>query len=126
MLAALPEMDDELLTTATVVRGAGYPPPSPIDYSAAIVDRIRPVRWRSEVLALVRRPIPVTLEAARVTAAAFIKRATNFTDDQRAFLRLLEAGELRAELLGDERDRIAANPALLWRLRVGAERLEER
>jgi len=95
-------------------------------YSAAIVDRIRSVRWRSEVLALVRRPIPVTLEAARVTAAAFIKRATNFTDDQRAFLRLLEAGELRAELLGDERDRIAANPALLWRLRVGAERLEER
>lgn len=126
MLAALPGIDDKLLTTATVVRGAGYPPPSPVDYSAAIVDRIRPVRWRSEVLALVRRPIPVTLEAARVTAAAFIERATNFKDDQREFLRLLEAGELRAELLGDEPDRIAANPALLWRLRVGAEALEER
>lgn len=126
MLAALPGIDDEQLTTATVVRGAGYPPPAPVDYSAAIVERVRAVRWRSEVLALVRRPIPVTLDAARRTAAAFIERATSFTDEQREFLRLLEAGEIRAELFGDERARIAANPALLWRLRVGAEALEER
>lgn len=126
MLAALPGIDDEPLTTATVVRGSGYPPPSPVDYSAAIVDRVRPVRWRSEVLALVRRPVPVTLDVARTSAAAFIERATSFTADDREFLRLLDVGELRPELLGEVGARAALNPALLWRLRVGAEALEER
>jgi len=126
MLADLPGVDDDLLRTALVVRGAGYPPPSPVDYSPQIVQQVRTVRWRSEVLALVRRPIPVTLDAAREAAVRFVERATSFADGQREFLRRLDAGELRPELLGDIGDRVARNPALLWRLRVGAEALEER
>ena len=94
MLAVLPDIDDQLLTTASVVRGAGYPQPSPLDYSAAIADRVRPVRRRSQVRALVRGPIPVTLAAAREAAGHFVGRATSFTADDRECLRRLDAGEL--------------------------------
>jgi predicted nucleotidyltransferase component of viral defense system len=126
MLANLPGIDDELLRTALVARGAGYPPPSPVDYSPEIVERVRSVRWRSEVLALVRRPIPITLDAAREAAGRFVERTMDFADGHREFLLQLDAGELHPELLGHLGDRVALNPALLWRLRVGTESLEER
>src|SRR6266511_3261342 len=128
MLAALPDLDDELLRSVLVVRGAGYPPPSPADYTPQVVERVRPARWRSEVLALAHRPVPVILDTAKERAAEFLCRATDLADGQREFLRQLERGELRPDVLpgGELVDRVAANPALLWRLRVGAEALEER
>lgn len=127
MLAELPGIDDELLRTVLVVRGAGYPPPLPADYSPQVVDRVRPVRWRSEVIALARRPTPISLETAKERAGRFVRRSTDLTDAHREFLRRLGLGELRPELLpGEIGDRVAVNPALLWRLRVGAEALEER
>jgi len=127
MLAALPDLDDELLRSVLVVRGAGYPPPSPADYSHEVVDRIRPVDWRSEVMALARRPTPISLETAKEQARRFVRRATDLADVHREFLQRLAAGELRPELLpGPIGDRVALNPALLWRLRRGAEELEER
>jgi predicted nucleotidyltransferase component of viral defense system len=127
MLAVLPDIDDELLRSVLVVRGAGYPPPSPTEYSTDVVDRVRSVLWRSEVMALVHRPVPVSLETAKEQAGRFLRRATDLTDAHREFLRQLGLGELRPELLpGEIGDRVAVNPALLWRLRVGAEALEER
>jgi hypothetical protein len=78
MLAELPGIDDELLRTVLVVRGAGYPPPSPAAFSDEVVQRVGPARWRSEVLALVRRPVPISLETAREQAARFVRRATEF------------------------------------------------
>lgn len=127
MLAQLAGVDDELLRTVLVVRGAGYPPPSPADYSAEVVDHVRPVRWRSEVLALVRRPIPVTLEVAKQRAIEFLGRAANLNDGHRAFLQALELGELRPEFLGQQfQDRVSVNPALLWRLQAGPAVLEDR
>jgi predicted nucleotidyltransferase component of viral defense system len=127
MLAQLPGVDDELLRTVPVVRGAGYPPPSPADYSPQAIDRVRRVRWRSEVMALARRPTPISLDTAKEQAGRFVARATDLTDAHREFLRQLELGELRTELLpGEIDDRVALNPALLWRLRVGAQALEDR
>jgi hypothetical protein len=43
-------------------------------------------------------------------------------------LSLLEAGELRPDVLPliELHPRISENPGLLWRIRVGAESLEER
>ncbi len=128
MLAGLHGIHDRLLRTVLVVRGAGYPPPAPSGYSPQIVERVRVVRWRSEVMALARRPIPVSLETAKEQAAQFVLRATDLTEGHLEFLRRLELRELRPELLPDQEvhDRVAANPALLWRMRVGAEALEER
>ena len=128
MLSALPGLDDDLLRTALVVRGASYPPPSPAEYSADVVERVRPARWRSEVVALARRPVPLTLDAAKAQAAELLHRAITLTDGHREFLRLLDHGELRPDLLpgNNLRDRVAANPGLLWRLRMGADTLEER
>ncbi len=128
MLSALPGLDDDLLRTALVVRGASYPPPSPAEYSADVVERVRPGRWRSEVVALARRPVPLTLDAAKAQAAELLHRAIALTDGHREFLRLLDHGELRPNLLpgNNLRDRVAANPGLLWRLRMGADTLEER
>jgi predicted nucleotidyltransferase component of viral defense system len=128
MLAELGGIEDELLRTVLVVRGAGYPPPSPLDYAPEIVEGVRLVRWRSEVLALVRRPIAMSLETARERAGDFLRRATDFGEGHRAFLEQLELGGLRPELLPVEqvRDRVAENPALLWRLRGGTAALEER
>jgi predicted nucleotidyltransferase component of viral defense system len=127
MLAELPGIDDELLRTVLVVRGAGYPPLSPVDYSDEVVDRVRAVDWRSDVMALARRPTPISLETAKEQAGRFVRRATDFVDGHREFLQRLGAGELRPELLpGAMGDRVALNPALVWRLRRGAEALEER
>lgn len=127
MLAELPGIDDELLRTVMVVRGAGYPPPSPADYSPEVVHRVRSVRWQSEVMALARRPTPISLETAKERAGRFVRRATDLTEAHHEFLGRLGKGELRPELLpGDISNRVALNPALLWRLRRGAEALEER
>lgn len=127
MLAELPGIDDEPLRTVLVVRGAGYPPPSPVDYSDEVVDRVRAVDWRSEVMALARRPTPTSLETAKEQAGRFVRRATDLADGHREFLQRLGTGELRPELLpGAMGDRVALNPALVWRLRRGAEALEER
>jgi predicted nucleotidyltransferase component of viral defense system len=128
MLATLADIDDEPLRSVLVVRGAGYPPPSPADYAPQIVEQVRPVSWRSEALALVHRPVPLSLEAAKERAADFLRRATELAEGHREFLLQLERGELRPDLLpgGELTDRVGANPALLWRLRVGAEALEER
>lgn len=127
MLAELRGIDDEPLRTVLVVRGAGYPPPSPVDYSDEVVDRVRAVDWRSEVMALARRPTPISLEAAKEQAGRLVRRATDLADGHREFLQRLGAGELRPELLPSAMgDRVALNPALAWRLRRGAETLEER
>jgi hypothetical protein len=128
MLATLPGFDDDLLRIALVVRGASYPPPSPVEYSTGVVERIQPSRWRSEVVSLARRPVPVTLDSAKAQAVELLDRAFALTDDHREFLRLLDRGELRPELLpgSDLRDRVATNPGLLWRLRMGVDTLEER
>lgn len=128
MLSELRGIDEQLLRTALIVRGAGYPPPSPLDYSPDVVDRVRQVRWRSEVLALVRRPVPISLDAARENARTFLRRAATFDSREREFVEQIEHGQLRPELLLPERvrDRIAINPALLWRLASGAGTLEER
>jgi predicted nucleotidyltransferase component of viral defense system len=128
MVAALPDLDDELLRSVLVVHGAGYPPPSPADYAPQVVERVRPVAWRSEVLALAQRPVSVSLETAKERAGDFLRRATDLSGGHREFMLQLERGELRPDVLpgGELVDRVAANPALLWRLRVGAEALEER
>lgn len=128
MLSTIADLDDDLLRSALVVRGASYPPPSPADYSVDVVERVRPASWRSEVVALARRPVPLELEAARTLAAGLIRRATVFTDGQLDFLRALERGEIRPERLPVSiiADRVRANPGLLWRLRAGADASEER
>lgn len=128
MVATLPGLDVARMRTALVVRGASYPPPSPADYSAEVVERVRPAGWRSEVLALCRRPVPVGLHEARAQATELLRRATELGPAHREFLELLDRGELRPDVLDEEdlRERIAVNPGLLWRLRAGADALEER
>lgn len=128
MLSELPDLDQESLRISLVVRGAGYPAPAPSEYSPTVVDKIRAARWRSEVLALVRRPISLELEIAKTKASEFIRQTIRLESSHHEFLRLLDRGELRPELLtsSETKDRIAVNPALLWRLRVGAGSLEER
>lgn len=56
--------------TLVVVRGAAYPPPSPAEYQAAAVDRVSTAAWRSEVVSLARRPLPVQIEEARAIGVA--------------------------------------------------------
>jgi len=128
MISTLPGLDDDLLRTALVVRGSSYPPPSPAAYSADAVERVQPARWRSEVVALARRPVPLSLDAAKTQAAELLVRAIALGDGHREFLRLLDRGELRPDLLPGNivTDRVAANPGLLWRLRRGVDTLEER
>jgi hypothetical protein len=78
-------------------------------------------------MALARRPTPISLETAKEQAGRFVRRATELADVHREFLQQLAVGELRPELLPHQiGDRVALNPALLWRLRRGAEELEER
>lgn len=128
MLARLPDLDIERMRTVLVVRGASYPPPAPKDYSLGVVDRVRANSWRSEVLALCRRPVPVTLEEARGQATGLLRAMIELEPGHTEFLDRLERGELRPDVLpgAELRDRVAANPGLLWRMRVGAEALEER
>jgi len=118
-----------LVRTLVVVRGAAYPPPSPAEYQAAAVDRVSTAAWRSEVVSLARRPLPVQIEEARAIGRGHLEQVASLEDSHLRFLRLLDQGHLRPELLElDEgsRERVRRNPGLLWRLRTGPMGLEER
>lgn len=127
-LHTLSSLDLGLVRPILVVRGAGYPPPSPLEYDVTCGDGIRELAWNAEVVALVRRPAPFTLEDARARACELLTEVLALSDAQRLFLDRLGRGELRADLLGLDaaRARIEANPGLNWRLRQGAAGLEER
>ena len=118
----------EVVRTVLVVRGAGYPPPSPAEYSVDAVRRVSMSAWRSEVVALARRPLPVTLRKAQSDAVLLLGQAVELERGHRAFLDALDDGEIRPETLplAGVEERVRANPALRWRLRVGTGALEER
>lgn len=129
--AALSELGDlkiDEVRTVLVVRGAAYPAPSPAAYEPAVVDRVKKVSWNSEVVALARRPAPFTLTQAKSHAADLLAEVLEFGDHHREFLNLLDAGQLRPDVLPliELHPRISSNPGLLWRIKVGAETLEER
>lgn len=128
MLRERPDLELNAARTILVVRGATYPPPSPAEYSTDIVERIRYTNWRSEVMALGRRPIPLTLEDAKNQGRELLGSLLELEEGHLQFLRYLEEGEIRPEVLPmpEVHDRVAMNPGLHWRLRVGASRLEER
>lgn len=129
MLSRIDGLDIELVRTVLVVRGATYPPPSPEDYQPHAVNRIKKSVWRSEVMALARRPTPITLEEARQEARSLLQRALQLEDCHHEFLRMLDQGEIRPDTLpvpAELHERIARNPGLRWRLRVGARGIEER
>ena len=118
-----------LVRTLAVVRGAAYPPPSPAEYQAAAVDRVSTAAWRSEVVSVARRPLPIQLREARALARGHLERVASLEDSHLRFLRHLDQGHIRADLLElDEgsRERVRRNPGLLWRLRSGFQGLEER
>ena len=95
----------------------------------AAVDRVSTAAWRSEVVSLARRPLPVQLQEARKIARGHLERVASLEDSHRRFLRHLDQGSIRADLLElDEgsRERVRRNPGLLWRLRTGLQGLEER
>lgn len=127
MLSDLAGLDGETLKTLVVIRGASYPPPLPDAYDPAIVDSVKPMQWRSEVMALGRRPIAIDLSDARELAKRLIGELSQLDDGQVEFLRALEDGEIRADLLRvPEPARVINNPGLLWRLKMGIQALEER
>jgi len=127
MLSDLGDLDMETFKTLVVVRGASYPPPAPDAYDVAAVDAVRAQGWRSEVMSLARRPLPVDLVKAKDLASALLGELSKLDDHHRGFLRGLVDGEIRAEALSlPERSRVMRNPGLLWRLKVGVEALEER
>ena len=128
MLSGLKGLDVELMRTVLVVRGASYPPPSPADYTPTVVDRIRTTSWRSEVLALCRRPIPLDLDQARSVAGSLLEQLVDLAPGHVEFLAALDRGELRPGVLPGEGwpERVSLNPGLSWRLRTGLEGLEER
>lgn len=128
LLVGIENLRLEEVSTLIVVRGSAYPPPSPRDYQPDVVNRIRSVSWNSEVVALARRPTPITLQDARSRAGLLLEGALELGEGHLRFLDLLDAGELRPEVLPlpELHSRIAANPGLLWRLQLGVEALEER
>lgn len=127
MLADLGELDMETLKTLVVVRGASYPPPGPDSYDPAAADAVSPQRWRSEVMSLARRPISVDHVRAKELASELLVEVSKLGDHQRDFLRGLDEGEIRADVLSlSNPSRVASNPGLLWRLKVGVGALEER
>lgn len=128
VLSDLDGLKIDALRTILVVRGAAYPSPSPAAYDPAVVERVKKVSWNSEVVALARRPLLFTLEQAKSNAAELLAKVLKLGADHREFLDLLSAGELRPDVLplAELHPRISENPGLLWRMRVGAEALEER
>ena len=128
LIASTTAPDLDIVRSVLVVRGAGYPPPSPIEYSADGVRHITTSAWKSQVLALARRPCPVSLDGARTDAGRLLSCVLDFEDGHRAFLMSMADGEIRPELLplSGIQTRVQANPALRWRLLVGADALEER
>jgi hypothetical protein len=129
-VASLASLDFDLgrARTALVVRGASYPPPSPAEYTPDVVSRIRTPSWRAEVLALCRRPVPLSLDAARATASGLLSTLAALDAGQLAFLAALDESEIRVDLLGHDAidERVATNPGLLWRVRPDGHALEER
>lgn len=130
-VAALHEtasLDMDLVRSILVVRGAAYRPPTPRDYDEGCVDLVKGHAWNAEVLALVRRPAPFSLEQAQAAGRALLRPALELANDQRSFLDALDRGELRADLLEPplERERVEANPGVLWRVQRGPAGLEER
>ena len=124
--SAAPDLD--IVRTVLVVRGAGYPPPSPATYLIGVVRCVTPSAWKSQVLALARRPCPVTLGGAQADAVRLLSQVLELEPGHLAFLKALADGEIRPETLPLDgiHDRVRANPALRWRLQTGAEALEER
>jgi hypothetical protein len=121
-------LDVDVVRTILVVRGATYPPPSPQDYGADAVRRVRSAKWRAEVLPLARRPTELDLPKAQSRALQLLEPAIELQSGHLRFLDALEEGLIQPEALPLKaaHDRIALNPGLHWRLRVGARRLEER
>lgn len=127
MLSNIGEIDMALLKTLVAVRGASYPPPFPDSYDPAVVDSIRLSSWRSEVMALGRRPLPVDFAEAKELARGLLEGVSELDQGHLDFLRGLDEGEIRATSLRvPDRSRVISNPGLLWRLRVGAQDLEDR
>lgn len=127
VLADIGELDMETFKTLVVVRGASYPPPGPDAYGVAAAGTVRPQRWRSEVMALARRPISVDHAKAKELASELLVEISKLGDHHQDFLRGLDDGEIRANVLNlADKSRVMSNPGLLWRLKVGVEALEER
>lgn len=127
MLADLGELDMETFKTLVVVRGASYPPPGPDVYGVEAADVVKPQGWRSEVMSLARRPLPIDLARAKELAGALLGELSELSDHHRDFLRGLDDGEIRADALSlSDKSRVMSNPGLLWRLKVGVQALEER
>lgn len=127
MLADLGELDMETFKTLLVVRGASYPPPGPDAYDVKAADVVKPQGWRSEVMSLARRPLPIDLARARELAGGLLGEISELRDHHRDFLRGLDDGEIRADVLSlSDKSRVLNNPGLLWRLKVGVRALEER
>ena len=122
------DFDLERARTALVVRGASYPPPPPSNYTPDVVSRIRTPSWRAEVLALCRRPVPLSLDDARAAASDVLSALTDLNAGQLAFLAALDEGAIRVDLLGHDAigERVATNPGLHWRVRPDGHALEER
>lgn len=128
MMQGRPDLDLVAARTILIVRGASYPPPSPAEYSIDAIERVRYTDWRSEVMALARRPMPLTLEEAKHRSQVLLGSLLELGEGHRGFLRFLEQGEIRPQVLPlpEAHERIAMNPGLHWRVRIGAQRLEER
>lgn len=127
MLSNIREIDMAVLKTLVVIRGASYPPPFPDSYDPAVVDSIRLSSWRSEVMALGRRPLPVDFADAKELGRRLLEGVTDLDQGHLDFLHSLHEGEIRADLLRlPEPARVMSNPGLLWRLRMGALALEDR
>lgn len=127
MLASLGELDMETFKTLVVVRGASYPPPGPDVYDLEAAGVVRPQRWRSEVMSLARRPLPIDLASAKELAGGLLRELSELSDHHHEFLRGLDDGEIRADVLSlPDKSRVMSNPGLLWRLKVGVRALEER
>lgn len=128
LIAGSTAPDLSIVRTVLVVRGAGYPPPSPAEYSIDVVHRVTSAAWKSQVLALARRPCPVTLGGAQADVVSLLRRVLDLEPGHLDFLKALADGEIRPEALPLDgiHDRVRANPALRWRLQTGAEALEER
>ena len=98
-LSALGALNIDEVRTILVVRGAAYPPPSPAAYEPAVVDRVKKVSWNSEVIALVRRPAPFNLAQAKSKVAELLTVVLRLGEGHHEFLDLLDAGELRPDVL---------------------------
>jgi predicted nucleotidyltransferase component of viral defense system len=127
MVSQVGSFDDQMLKTLMVVRGASYPPPGPDAYNLSAADAVKPTIWKSEVMALARRPLPINLRQAKERAGEMLRTAAELEEGHLAFLRNLEEEEIRPDALQlPNPSRVSSNPGLLWRLKAGVQALEER